>query len=132
MFEKDLEDKFKRIFGVNKVTLDLPSDSQEQDTLFIEVEEAVNTIKDGRARARITGNATIFGMALKVPFGFFSKAIAEADHDDVKDLFFFDFEKNTRRFRNIVQRQVSFIYFFDSQYDPEDGSITSVDFIEET
>lgn len=132
MFEKEMADKFKRIFGVTKVTFDIPSEAQEQDCLFVEVEDSKNSVKDGKMHSMVTGNATIFGMASKIPFGFFSKAIAEAELADVKDFFFFDFEKNTRTYRNIVQRQFSFIYFFDGQYDPDTGSITSVEFIEET
>ena len=69
----------------------------------------------------------MFGNAEKLPFGFFSKAIKNADDEDTRDLFFFDLENNSRVFRNIVQRGFSFVYFFDSQYDPKVGSITSVD-----
>jgi hypothetical protein len=132
VYEQELAQKFKRIFGVEKVTYDLAGETQEQDTLFIEIEDSRNVVKDSKVHSYITGNAVIYGMSSKLPFAFFSKQIAEADLADTKDLYFFDFEKNTRRFRNIVARQVSFIYFFSGQYDPDDGTITSVQFIEES
>lgn len=127
MFEKELADKFKAIFPVKKVTYDTPGESREQDCLFIEVEEPKFTFKDGRAIATVTGNAVMFGRNEDLKFGFFSKAIAGAPAALTKDLFFSDFESNTQRFRDIVQRGFSFTYFFNSQYDPAIGTITSVD-----
>ena len=127
MFEKALIDKFKAIFGIEKITYDVPGDSREQNCLFIEIENSKNTFKDGKQLAMVTGNAVIFGPSGKIPFGFFSKAIINADPSLTKDLFFFDIEANTQRFRDIVQRGFSFTYFFNSQYDPAIGTITSVD-----
>lgn len=127
MFEKELSDKLKQIFNVKKVTYAAPSDSREQDCLFIEVEDSRNAIKDGEALAMVSGNAVMFARNDKMPFGFFSKAIRQADPTLTKDLFFFDIEKNTLRYQDIVQRGFSFVYFFRSQYDPEVGSITSID-----
>lgn len=126
MFEKTLEDKFKKIFGVKKVTYDQPSDLKEQECIFIEVEDSKNQIKDGRVCMMITGKAVMFGNAEKLPFGFFSKAIKQADSSDTTDVFFHELETNTRFYRNLVQRGFSFVYFFNSQYDPKIGSITSV------
>lgn len=126
MFEKQLEETFKRIFDIEKVSYDQPGESAEQNCLFIEIESSRNNPKDGRFVARITGNAVLIGPNDKLPFGFFSKKIDEADPADTKDLFFFDFEANTRRYRNLVQRGFSFVYFFDGQYDPDLGTITSV------
>lgn len=127
MFEKELSDKFKKILGVKKVTYDQPSDLKEQECVFLEIEKSNNVIKDGRVSMMITGNGVMFGHAEKIPFGFFSKAIRQADPADTKDLFFYDAESNTRFYRNIVQRGFSFVYFFNSQYDPKIGSITSVE-----
>lgn len=121
----------KAIFRVSKVVFDTPGESQEQDCIFIEVENSWNTFKDGRAISKVTGNAVMFGPNDKLTLGFFSKAIAQAPSIQTKNFFFFDFEENTKRIRNIVQRSLSFVYFFDSQYDPETGSITTVNFITE-
>lgn len=126
MFEKELESKFKKIFGVEKVTFDSPGESLEQGCLFIDIDSCKNTIKDGKAVAMVTGNVNLYGPAPKVPFGFFSKAINKAENSLTKDLFFYDIETNTQRIRDIVQRGFSFIYFFRGQYDPAIGTITSV------
>lgn len=126
MFEKELAEKFQAIFGVKKVSYDTPGDSKEQETLWIEVEQPKFSFKDGRATAMVTGNAVMFGRNDALTFGFLSKAIAQAPAALTKDLFFADFESNTQRFRDIVQRGFSFTYFFNSQYDPAIGTITSV------
>lgn len=131
MFEKQLENQLKAIFGVKKVTYDTPGETAEQDCLFVEVENSWNTFKDGRSLSKVTGNAVLFAQNDKVSFGFFSKAIAKASPSLTRNFAFFDFEENTKRFRNLVQRSFSFVYFFDSQYDPETGSITSVNFTTE-
>ncbi len=133
MFEKDLEAKFKSIFGVKKVTYDTPGESQEQETLFIQVEEPKFSFGDKTAKAMVTGNAVMFGRNDALTFGFFSKCIAKAPNALTKDLFFTDFETNTQRFRDIVQRGFSFTYFFNSQFDPAVGNMEGVDItIEET
>ena len=131
MLENKLEEQFKSIFKVSKVVFDTPGDSAEQDCIFIEVENSWNTFKDGRQISKVTGNAVMFGPNDKMPLGFFSKAIATAKPELTKNLFFFNFEENTKRLRNLVQRSFSFVYFFDSQYDPETGKITSINFTEE-
>lgn len=133
MFEQELADKFKAIFAVDKVTYDTPGESREQNCLFIEIENCKSSIKDGKAMGMATGNAVIFQKGSAIPFGFFQKAIARAPAALTKDLFFFDIESNTLRFRDIVQRGFSFTYFFNSQYDPPTGTITSVETtVEET
>jgi len=126
VFEQELIDKFKAIFGVDKVTYDTPGESREQNVLFIEIEDCKNSIKDGKAMGMATGNAVIFQKHSAMPFGFFAKAIARAPATLTKDLFFFDIEGNTQRYRDLVQRGFSFTYFFNSQFDPPTGTITSV------
>lgn len=127
MFEKELAQKFKDIFAIQRVTYDAPGETREQECLFIDVQVSKNTIKDGKALAMVTGSATMFAVAEKLPFGFFSKAIKQADSSLTKDLFFYDIESNTQRFRDIVARGFSFVYFFNIQYDPAIGNITEVD-----
>lgn len=131
MFEKQLESKFLKIFNCKKVTFDQPGQSQEQECLFVEIEIAKNIVKDGQVISKISGSASMFGNNDKLTFGYFSKRIAKSDPDDTKSLFFYDIESNTKRFQNIVQRGFSFIYFFNSQFDPETGSIDSVTFTTE-
>ncbi len=126
MFEQELAEKFKRIFGLQKVTYDQPGESQEQECLFIDVEESKNRFLDQIQMAQVKGTGTIFANADKMPFGFMSKRIKDADHADTKDLFFHDIETNSNRFQNIVQRSFSFIYFYTGQYDPNLGTISTV------
>ena len=115
----------KAIFGIPKVTYSAPSESQEQKCLFVEIEDSRNTFKDARAIAKVSGTITLFGENEQIPFGFFSKCIAQ--HPTLtKDLFFYDFEQNTRTYANLVQRRCSFVYFFDGQYDPAIGTINAV------
>lgn len=126
MFEDELETKFKAIFGVKKVSFDLPGESKEQECLFIKVDSARATIKEKRAKARVEGSAFMVAPSNKLPFGFFQKAIAKADPSLTKDLFFFEIEGNDQRYRNLVERGFSFIYLFDGQHDPGIGTIDSV------
>lgn len=137
MFEKELADKFKAIFKCKDVTYDepgiKPDAAREQEVLFVEVENPKFTFKDGGVRAMVTGKAVMYGRNDALTFGYFAKGIAEAPASLTKDLFFKDMEGNARRFRDIVERGFSFTYFFNSQYDPAIGTITSVDInIEET
>ncbi len=126
MFEEELKEKFKKIFKVKEVSYDAPGDSREQDKLWIDVETPKFTFSDKRVKAIVTGKGSIFGKNEALTFGFISQAIAGADKSLTKDLFFSDFESNSNRFRDIVERSFTFTYFFNSQYDPDIGTITSV------
>lgn len=125
MIEQKIEDHFKAIFGVKKVSFDEPGESHEQDCLFVEIENSRNQPKDGHLVAQVSGKAMMIATNDKLPLGFFSGKIDKAK-EHTKDFFFSDFETNTRRFRNLVQRGFSFVYFFDGQYDPDLGTIESV------
>lgn len=132
MFEKDLKEKFKRIFAVKKVTFDDPGKAREQECIFINVQKARNTIKDGRQISLVRGIGTIYGGSEKLPFGYLSQRIAKAKPEDTKDLFFEDIEENEPQYRDIVQRSFNFVYFFSGQYDPNIGSIDGTIITEET
>lgn len=126
MFEKELEAKLKKIFKAQKVSYSQPSESKEQECLFVEIETSRNRFKDGRCVGRFEGNITMFGNADKMPFGYFAECIEQANPDDLKDIGFFNVESNSRIFQNIVQRTVEFTYFFNGQYDPAVGTMESV------
>jgi len=126
MFEKQLSSQLKRIFDFDKVSFDRPGESQEQEAVFIEVETAACKIKDKRQIARVTGKVHVFASLDKLPYGYFTKKIAEADVADVQGLFFYNFEENKGTYRNITERSMSFLYLFDSQYDPAIGIINQV------
>ena len=126
MFEASLKEKLKRIFDFDKVSFDVPSESQEQEAIFIQVDNAHSQIKDGRQYARVNGRLRIFANSSKLPYGYFAKKIKESDQSDTKD-FFFEPEQNVGTYLNITERSMGFVYFFDSQYDPAIGTITSIE-----
>jgi hypothetical protein len=127
VFRASLQERLKAIFGFDKVTFDQVSDSREQESLFIQVDRAVTRVKDGRQTARVAGTLRIFAQQDKLPYGFFSKQIQEADPEDLEGLFFHDFEENKGVFQNVAERSLGFAFFFDSQFDPAIGTLTSID-----
>lgn len=132
MFEKSLEEKLKGIFGVKKVDFALPSESQEQECLFVSVEDPKFRFKDGYVVCRVTGSCSFFANSDKLPFGYFSACIENADNNLTKDMWFGELEGNERIYRNIVQRTFSFVYFFRSQHDPNIGTLDELDIIRGT
>jgi hypothetical protein len=128
VFKKQLAETFQKIFKVKKVSFDQPDPiALEQETLWIDVEDVTPLMKDGEAGAEVRGTAQIVAPGDKLPFGFLAKAIEKAPYSLTKDLFFYDYETSTRRYQNLVGRGFSFVYFFSTQYDPEIGSIESVE-----
>lgn len=124
--EKEIEAALRRIFKIDKITFDDPGESGEQGCLFVNVDTSPARVHGSRFIGRVTGTISIFGQNSKVPLGFFSKAISDAEPADAKPFFFSDFESSSNRNRNLVQRSASFIYFFDSQYDPSLGTIEEI------
>lgn len=126
MFESALSTKLKNIFDFDKVTFDSPSESQEQEGVFVEVESSRVKVGDKYATARVTGKIRIFAQAEKMPFDYLMKQIDKADPDDKKDLFFFDIGLSQGRFLNIDERTIGFVFFFNSQYNPNLGTIETI------
>lgn len=127
MFEKQIVESLKRIFDLKKVTLSAPGESPEHECLFVDVETSRVKISEGRAKIRATGRARIFGNSDRMPFGYFQKRIELAENADLIPFFFYDLEENATLFQNIAERSLSFVYFFDGQYDPDQGSLTSLE-----
>lgn len=134
MFREELKKRFSEIFGFAKTTFDVPSESFEQDTLFIEVRDCFARSGQGRATARVTGDIIIFTQREKMPFGFFSKRIAQAKAALTNDLVFYDTDRevlgSSARMQNISERRTSFLFLFSTQYDPNHGSMTEIEFSE--
>lgn len=127
MFRKSLSESLGRIFGIDKVSFDLPAeDAQEQEGLFVKVDKVVSRIDKGVAVARVSGSFAVFAQQAKMPFGYFSKRIAAASQEDTTSFFFYNLEQNERYYVNLVERSCSFIYFWRGQYDPDAGQITEV------
>lgn len=124
--ESSLSELFSKIFDFKNVSFAAPGEAREQEKMFIEVEVCRTRILDKREVARVQGKVTVFANSDKLPLGYLSKCIANHP-DETKDLFFFDVEANSRLYENIVERGFSFVYFFDSQYDPDLGTLNQVD-----
>lgn len=134
MFEASLKSKFEKIFQLKRTTFDthgdpadVHSDSRQQECLFIEIVDSRNMIKDGKAVARVTGRAHVFCQNEKLPYGYFSKKIRNADKADTRDFFFYDLEQHDPFFLNIARRSFSFIYLFSTQYDPNLGLLNELE-----
>jgi hypothetical protein len=130
VFEKDLAEKFERIFGFENVTFDQVSESREQEGVFIQIQRVRPTIKDGKQLSFVQGTVRVFAQNSKLPYGYFLKMIRLADQADTKDLFFFNFESNAGYYRNLTERSLEFYYFFSGQYDPNIGNIESIEISE--
>lgn len=130
MLEEALKDSLSKIFGLKKTTFDAPSESSEQSCLFIDVQKPRVELREKRQTAQVEGRCFAFGTADKFPIDYFSKRIAEAPCELTRPFFFHAIGESLPIENNIVRRSVSFVFLFDAQYDPDLGTITSVDFQE--
>lgn len=135
MFRDELLTTLSTIFGFKKTTYNAPSmdstGSFEQDTLFIQIDEAPFRVTEGKAMAKVLGSLIVFSQIEKLPFGFFNRKINMASHELTKNLFFFDIDSvpanSAARIQNIAERRLRFVYLYSSQYDPAHGLITSLE-----
>lgn len=130
MFRKDLQRRLEAIFGIPKTTFLAPSgEAPEQNTMFIEVSASNARVGGGRETARVEGTLVVFAQGDALPFGFFNKAIERADPALTKPLFFFNIDTDVPgdRMQNIHERRTSFVFLYDAQYDPNQGSITELE-----
>lgn len=134
MFRKDLQRRLEAIFQIEKSTLLAPSLQFEQDTLFIQIDQANPRVcsKDGgRETAKVVGSLTVFSQDNRMPFGFFTKAIERADPELTRPFLFLDIDvdlaSSPARVQNIHERRTSFVFLYDSQYDPNRGALTSIE-----
>lgn len=126
--------KLSLIFGFKKTTFDAPSDgtngSFEQDTLFIEIDQARSVAKENKVISRVDGTLIVFAQMDKMPFGYFNKRIQQADASLKQNFFFYGIDLNPAnspaRLQNITERRVRFVYLFSGDYDPDHGELTSL------
>lgn len=129
MFEKSLAEKLGRIFGLNRVSYEAPKDeTREQECIFIKVDKAMSSIREGVQKARAQGSIVMYVNSEKMPFGFINKKIQQARSEDTKDLFFYNIDQNQKYYGNLVERSSDFVYFHSAQYDPNQGEINSIEF----
>lgn len=131
MFEAELKEKLHRIFGMRKTTYDVPSESFEQDTLFIQVDQSINRPSEGMIFSKVVGELIVFSKTGAMPFGYMSKAIEKAKLEDKKNLFFYEVDRNIEsspaRMIDLVERRTSFQFLYKGQYDPRQGSLTELE-----
>lgn len=133
MFRNDLLRRLEKIFGLKKTVYWKASESHEQDTLFVTVLDArprMSSGQGGRETAVVNGLITVYSQDNRLPYGFFSKAIERAAADVVKPFFFFDIDVDLQnspaRQHNIHERQASFVFLYDAQYDPNRGELSQL------
>jgi hypothetical protein len=126
MFEKDLEEKLTRIFKLKRVEFSPPSESQEQGILFVQIDRANSKVRDTEYYARVTGRLSAFADAEKMPHGYFARCIAKAEPADTKDFFFSEIDESAGTIKEIDVRTASFTFIFSSQFDPDQGTINSI------
>lgn len=130
MFKRDLKEKLTEIFGIKKVTFDAPSESFEQDALFVDIASAPVRVIDARSTAKVSGSLTVYSKQEGLPFGFFHKRIAGADWALTKNFFFEaeqDISSSPARTVNISERRMGFLYLYSAQHDPNQGELTSLE-----
>lgn len=133
MFRNDLTRRLEKIFGM-PVTFDEVSDDYEQDKIFVEIEVSrsrVSGANGGLETARVVGTMVVYSQANKLPFGFFSKKIGKADSRYSGAIFFYDIDvdlpDSPARLINIHERRTSFVFLYNSQYDPSKGELNELD-----
>lgn len=126
MFEKDLTDKLKRIFKLEKITLNAISDSNEQLYGFVSISLARGSIRERKYLARVAGTLTVYGNTERLKYGFFSRAMDQASKEDMSSFYFYDVEENANVSLTVAARSISFVFFFNGQYDPDVGTLESV------
>lgn len=130
MFEKDLKARVQRIFGFMNTRFEEPSDSKEQEAMFINIEDAVSNVSERLQKARVTGTLYVYANFDKLPYGYFEKRIMRADPADTSKFFFTEIDKNLGVTNNIARRSIGFVYLYSGQYDPDIGEINLVNFQE--
>ena len=126
--EDELKKKFSKIFKVSDVDFDAPSSSNEQDKLFLEVEKIVSSIKDKTEVGRVYGRGIMYSTNTKLPLNHFFRCVGLASKEDSKDLAFLRISENALVYKDVIERSFEFIYFFNRPFDPDKGSITTIEF----
>jgi hypothetical protein len=129
MVEKALREALNRIFQFPDITYNAPAEeTPEQDKLFLKIDKPNASIKDGVEIYRIEGQAFIYTLRDRYNLGYIPKRIRHADLADTNKFYFYEIEENLPVYQNLVRRSFSFVYFFSGDYDPNNGTITSIDY----
>lgn len=132
MFKNDLLRRVEAIFKM-PATFDAQSDENEQDKIFIEVQSCrprVSGKDGGRETAKVVGNLIVTSQDQKFSYGYFTKCIERARPSELtRPFFFYDIDSvvTSEGMVNIHERQTTFVFLYDSQYDPSKGELQSLD-----
>lgn len=124
-------EKLTRIFQM-KATLDAPSESFEQEKIFVEIESWNTRVKGDFQTFRASGVFYVFAQNEKMQAGYFSNMIEAANADDCRPFHFSNID-SVGQFRenNLSERRVSFEYFDRISYDPNKGELNELELNEE-
>lgn len=126
-FETSLQNKLKTIFGVPKVSFDLPSESKEQRCLFISVNQVKTNTNTRLSHFKVEGSILMYMQSNQLPFGYFARRIAAANANLTEDFFFYNFE-NEKFYQNLVERRCDFVYLHTHEDTAKDlGELTSLE-----
>lgn len=131
-FETELKRRFQEIFRLKNTTFSKPGETEEQETLFIQVNESNPKISFKKEIYRVVGQGIVFAEVEKMPAGYFAKAIQMAPHELTKDFSFLKVDQSQDTFANIVRRSFDFVFLYSRQYDPNQGELTQVEIGEGT
>lgn len=134
MFKKDLQNRLKNIFDL-PVRFEAPDfDALEQDVLFVEIHRCRPRVQGERITDKVSGQLMVFSQQENWTFGMFTKSVERAEARYTKNFFFFEMDTvmpdSPARLQNLQEIRSAFVFLFDSQYDPDKGSLTSLEIME--
>lgn len=131
MFRKALESRLQVIFGFRKTTFEAPSDSFEQDTLFVEISDCKTRVMDARISAKVTGELVTYSRHDSHTYGALMKRLDKAPAQAKRDLFFYNVDRHIENspasLVDIDERRTAFVFLFSAQHDPSLGAIISLE-----
>lgn len=121
MYKKALAADLTSIFGIKKIKFASLETAAEQKVLYVDVNNVKPTIRDGKESARVYATLGIAGTLEDNPSGFLLKQIMKANANLVKR---FAFDRTESRVDNaafdweLMTNSISFIYFYEEEYNP--------------
>jgi len=131
VFKNDLKRRLELIFGM-KATFNIQSEENEQDKIFINIDVCrprISSKDGGRETAKVIGSIIVTSQDDRFTYGFITKRIEKADPELTRPFFFYDVDAviQNEGIMNVHERSTSFVFLYESQYDPSKGELTSLD-----
>lgn len=130
MFKEQLKADLEKIFGFKKTTFEAPSDTYEQDTLFVEIVECRTRATQGTVYAKVSGILVTYSN--KIPFGYMTKRVGLPQSLEAAKNFFIEPEReiamSAARLLNIAERRTNFTFLYQAPYNPATDSMEGIDF----